>query len=899
MVKKNRLVTTTFREIKNSFPRFFSLLLMSFLGVFVFAGLKATAPAMMNSLDAFYKSANVYDIKLTSTVGFDNNAIDILKKIDGVNEVELSNYKDVVFKDKNDKEVVIKLISTPSTINLLSSEYDYEKLKKNEILVEENFIHKTGFKINDEVLLDDVTYTIKGVVSSPLFYTNVSLNQNRGKTNVGNGTINYYGYINNSSFNVDYYVNAYITLNGANNYQTNSKPYLKKVDDVSKKIEEKINDLLASRYDDINNNIGQLKAAKNFMVDYDAKKSKINATLNELNLKSYEEFINYFNTLDVTSSSYESLKLISDYIKYINDNKNSYDLIIGFINSMNLSLANMDDVINKYQEILNNKSGIVLLNDRLDYSTYKNYIDDTKSITNLSFVFPIVFFLVAILVSLVSMNRMVEDDRLMIGTFKSLGFANKNILFKYMMFAFLATLSGGIFGVIGGVIVIPTLINNIYKLLFDLPKFYLTLNIKQSILGFLIAILCICGTTLYTVLMQLKEKPAELLRAKAPKPGKKILLERIHFIWKRIKFSNKITIRNICRYKKRVAVTIFGIAGCCALMLCGWGIKDSITDIPTMQYQHVLTLDAIVNFNNVSKEKAAESLNNDNIESYTLMSLISGTCDNYEVTINVVSDNYNKFLHLYDINSKEEVTLNDNEVIVSDKLAQLLKLKVNENLSFYDDDYNNYNLKIKCIVENYVQHYLFITETTYKAISKNDFKINTAYINSKDINDNFIKGLLQNDDILNVMVVKEVIDNVSDMLTTLNKVVIILIVLAALLAFVVLYNLSNINIHERKREIATLKVLGFYPYEVDKYITLENIILTIIGVILGLVFGYFLTNVVVSTVEIEYVRFIHKIKFSSYIYAAILSFVFTIVVNFITHFKLEKINMIESLKSVE
>ena len=540
---------------------------------------------------------------------------------------------------------------------------------------------------------------------------------------------------------------------------------------------------------------------------------------------------------------------------------------------------------------------------RLNDSTYKSYVDDTDSVTNLAYVFPIVFYAVAILVSLVSMNRMVEDDRMMLGTFKSLGFSNNMILFKYMLFAAIATLVGGIIGVGLGVVIIPSLINSIYHLLFDLPKFYIGLNIKDSLIGFIIAIVCICGSTLYTVHKELKAKPAELLRPKSPKAGRKVFLERFEKLWRKIKFSNKITIRNISRYKKRVGVTTLGVAGCCALMLCGFGIKDSITDIPARQFTHVTTEDATLYFNNVTKEEAKEVLNNEtSFQSYAILNNTNATIGKYDIYISVLSENFEEFQHFYDLDTKEKCDLNDDEVLISDKLASLLKVKKGDTIEFYDDN-NNYNMKVGAVVENYIQHFIFMNEKTYNKNSSKDLTFNMAYVElgdlTKDEQLDLQAKMLENSNVLNMTFIQDSIDQANDMLQTLDKVVVILIVLAAMLSFIVLYNLSNINIHERKREIATLKVLGFYPNEVDRYITQENWILTVIGIVIGLVAGFFLTNIVVSTVEIEYVRFIHVIRPLSFIYASVMSLLFTLIVNFITHFSLKNIDMIESLKSVE
>ncbi len=898
---KNRLVTTSLREIKNSFPRFLSLLIMSFLGVFVFSGLKATAPAMMDSLDQYYKEANTYDITLTSTLGFDN--LDYFSDIEEIKDIELSNYNDTPFKGKNDKDYVIQIASVTSSLNKL--DYDISSLKDNELLVEKAFIEKSEYQIGDTITFDETcfknnTFVIKGVVDSTLFFSNADLNNNRGKTNVGNGTINFYGFTTLNTFSLDYYKNIYITVKDANLYQTNSKKYVDLIDNVKNKLVLKEEKVLKNKLDKVKEIYEPLKEVNDNIIKYNEEKKLIDYYLGLLNM-SQDEFKVYFSQLDKNDANYSLYKQLYDGIILYENSTEEYNNLLSQIEAQGYTIESFNNYVNSLKRIVDNARMYVY--DRLDNSTYKSYIDDTNSITNLAYVFPLVFYAVAILVSLVSMNRMVEDDRLMLGTFKSLGFSNNQILFKYMLFALLATLIGGILGVGLGVIIIPSMINSIYRILFDLPKFYINLNFKDSLIGFIIAVICIGGATLFTLVKELKAKPAELLRPKAPKPGKRILLEKWHAVWNRIKFSNKITIRNISRYKKRVIVTTLGIAGCCALMLCGFGIRDSISDIPEKQFGYVTSQDATVYFSNISKKEADNLLVQDEIVSHSNVSLINGETGQYDITINVLENGYEEFQHFYDVKTKENLSLNDNEVFISDKLAQLLSLSKGDKIEFNDNNYNNYSFTIASVVENYIYHYVYMTESTYKQVTNEEMIVNTAYIKLKNLNEeekeNFQKKLLNNEDILNVTFVQDAIDSADDMLQSLNKVVIILIVLAALLSFIVLYNLSNINIHERKREIATLKVLGFYQKEVDHYITQENIILTIIGIIIGLIFGYFLTNIVISTVEIEYVRFIHKIKFLSFVYASLLSILFTLIVNLITHFSLEKIDMIESLKSVE
>lgn len=904
--KKNRLITTSFREIKNSFPRFLSLMIMSFLGVFVFSGLKATAPFMMDSLDRYYDERNAYDIKLVSNLGFASDDIEIVKTIEGVKDIEYVNYADVSFHTKNDKDYVLSINSVTNNLNYLSTEYDLTSLASNELLVEEPFLEKTEYQIGDEIVLESDEFNsnvfiIKGVVDSPLYFNNADLNNNRGKTNVGNGTVNFYSYTNISSFKNEYYKNIYLTVDDAMKYETNSTKYNQAVDKVMEAISNKEEDILKTRYDLMRDNYDKLVIIYQAIWQYSMGRETVDNYLSQNEFQNDEQFKQYFATLSESDSNYQSAKKINDTILLLEENKDNYDQCMAALSELGIEKKDLSKYLTTLRKTMENKKLYVY--NRLNDSTYKSYVDDTDSVTNLAYVFPIVFYAVAILVSLVSMNRMVEDDRMMLGTFKSLGFSNNMILFKYMLFAAIATLVGGIIGVGLGVVIIPSLINSIYHLLFDLPKFYIGLNIKDSLIGFIIAIVCICGSTLYTVHKELKAKPAELLRPKSPKAGRKVFLERFEKLWRKIKFSNKITIRNISRYKKRVGVTTLGVAGCCALMLCGFGIKDSITDIPARQFTHITTEDATLYFNNVTKEEAKEVLNNEtSFQSYAILNNTNATIGKYDIYISVLSENFEEFQHFYDLDTKEKCNLNDDEVLISDKLASLLKVKKGDTIEFYDDN-NNYNMKVGAVVENYIQHFIFMNERTYNKNSSKDLTFNMAYVElgdlTKDEQLDLQAKMLENSNVLNMTFIQDSIDQANDMLQTLDKVVVILIVLAAMLSFIVLYNLSNINIHERKREIATLKVLGFYPNEVDRYITQENWILTVIGIVIGLVAGFFLTNIVVSTVEIEYVRFIHVIRPLSFIYASVMSLLFTLIVNFITHFSLKNIDMIESLKSVE
>lgn len=1002
MKKKNRLLTNTLRTIKKTFPRFLSLIIMSLLGVLVFVGLTATSPDMVATIDKYFDKYNTYDINVVSSMGLTDKDISSLQKITNIQDIEGSYSEDVLVK-KDDVEYVLKVSSLPTKINTLHIITGRLPENDNEIVVEENFLTNLDYKLNDKITLNSDNFkekevTIVGTVSSSLYFNNVEVNQNRGSTTIGTGTINYYSYVKPSNFNTDYYTNIYLTVKKAKEETTSSSSYLSLNEDLTNELNKikdteenrRYQDLYTEAEDEINKNEAQanqefadakkeLDQAKEELsegkkeLDQVAKtlsstKKQLNAakkeitnskqeledTLKKYNITNLNTSLSKVNnnisniekilsTLDSSSSEYQtnsatlvSLKqqrtLINTLInteeqlnqaeKTYNSNYSKYKKANreyqSGLKEYNTNLAKYNDSLEEYndskrevedelkearQQLADISKPTWYIYDRSDDQTYSSYIDQTKSISNLSALFPLVFYAVAILVSLISMNRMVEDDRGEIGTFKSLGFTNREIRNKYLIFSLSATLIGGLIGIIIGLTLIPYLIFSIYRILFSIPDFQFTLNLPSTLGGLFIAILCICGSSIITSNRILKDKPASLMRPKAPKNGKKILLEKIKPLWHHLKFSNKITIRNIFRYKKRVLVTIIGISGCTALMLCGFGIKDCIVDITNMQYGQTFKYDVTIYTNNLKLSEVQDITNNPQIKDYTLAEVITGNVgeSNINMLITENQDQLSKIVNLYNEDNKK-ITLQKNEVIITDKLADNHNLTIGDQITVLDSDKKEYQFIISGIVKNYLGHYIYMSKETFENINE-QYQPNIIYLNTPELSttekDELSNELLAKDSVINVVHTSTLKDSVKDMLDSLNKVIVILVLLSALLSFVVLYNLSNINISERNREIATLKVLGFYDSEVDHYITKETIILTIIGITIGLGLGIVLTNLTIGTVEMENYRFLRRINPLSFLYASIISSLFTIIVNYVTHFTLKKINMIESLKSIE
>ena len=547
--------------------------------------------------------------------------------------------------------------------------------------------------------------------------------------------------------------------------------------------------------------------------------------------------------------------------------------------------------------------------DRLDNTSYKELINASDNLKKIGNIFPIIFFAISVLVSLISMMRMIEEDRVENGTLKSLGYNSFHITLKYVIYSLLATTIGSSVGAIFCSYMIPSVIWNIYKKIFFIPKFIYLLKSDYNALGLWICILCICGTSVIVCIKNLREVPANLMRPKAPKSGKKILLERINFIWKKLKFSDKITIRNIFRYKSRVITTILGIAGCTALILAGFGLKDSIKDVTDFQFNNIIKYDKMLmtndSINQIDIEK--ELLNDDKVENFTNVNTQNIKVlfnEEQEVTM-ITPDDFNsisKSISLIDLKTNNIIdNISDNSCIISEKTAKLLDIDVGDKISLLDNDNNKYDINVSYIIKNYINQYLYINKNTYNNLF-NNYKINSVLISLKDKDKNskeFDKKYISNGYALTIVDNDDMKNSMNDMLGSIDSIVAILIIAAASLAFVVLYNLSNINISERKREIATLKVLGFYPSEVDKYINRETVLLTILGIGIGLLFGSYLSHFIISTCEPDYIMFDRHVYTLSYFYSLFITVIFTIIVTIVTHFNLKKINMVTSLKNVE
>ena len=966
------LIKQSFVSIKQTFNRFISILVIVLLGVGFFTGIRETSPNMKDSLDAYFKKENVYDISLMSTWGITNDEINDLKN-KGYN-VEGAYSFDTLIHIDDDYVAKVHSYDKNATMNKLVVTEGRLPHSNNECVIEKN--KDVGhYKIGDKITIDDnilkeKELTIVGFVKSPLY---VSLE--RGSTKLLNGKVNFYMYSLITNFDSDVFTEVYIDLNTEDS--TFSDKYITLRDSEVKKLESITDEYRDKRFNDekndalkeLNDNIDKYnKEKEDTYKKLDAALDKINKTEKELksNLtklnnnekKAKVEFANKKKELNNNKKEVESgISELKKNIAYMESVGMDTTELKAQLSNLEKTLTTINNGYNTllkqetktYNEIKSGRTKIENAKKKLESSKveiadnrkkadtefedaykkiedarkeidelekpewyvldldsnlgYYQFSQDSERISKIAKVFPVLFYLVAILVCLTTMTRMVEEERSELGTLKSLGYEDNQILFKYMLYALLASVIGSILGVIIGTKTIPKIIYGMYSLMYTLGEFVSKTDLVSYFVGTLIAIGCIMLSTYSAVKKSLKEAPAELLRPKSPKAGKRVLLERISFIWNKLSFSRKVTVRNVFRYKKRFLMTILGISGCTGLIIAGFGLQDCITDMVPNQYEDVFSYDLEITFDKDNKNinKDYEEISKFKEFSKTLKAdkesiELTNIDTNQTIQIIIPFEDYKDFIKIRNRRTNEYYDLND-KVIVSEKLYKLLKLKNNDELDIKLNN-NIYKTRVGGSTENYIMHYIYMSKKEYNSDSFNTMlvKVNNLTEESRKTLSKKLKEYNSVSKLTYNSLSRSIFD---DAMKNLGSITIILIVSAGLLAFVVLYNLSNINISERKRELASLKVLGFYDNEVYKYISIENTILTIIGMTLGCLIGYILTMYLIKTCELDITMFSPKISIYSYIYSLLITVGFTILVNIATYFSLKKIKMVESLKSVE
>ncbi len=555
------------------------------------------------------------------------------------------------------------------------------------------------------------------------------------------------------------------------------------------------------------------------------------------------------------------------------------------------------------------------INDRSVLTEYAGYGENADRMRAIGQVFPVLFFLVAALISLTTMTRMVEEQRVQIGTLKALGYSRGAIAAKYLGYAFLATITGSVIGVLIGEKLLPYIIIVAYGIMYGhVNTLQIPYETHYAVMATVAAIFCTVGAAWFACYKELRGTAAELMRPPAPKSGKRVFLERIPLFWKRLSFIWKATVRNLIRYKKRFFMTVFGISGCMALLLVGYGLEDSISNIARLQYGEIQSYDANLILNDSAevseRDEAVEALRSDERVKESERTMLEQMKVNHgkvqkEIYLAVPEDaeQYKHFVTFQDRVTKERHELSENGVILTEKIASLLEVEEGDVLTIRDDIQGEIEVTIEAICENYISHYMYMTPTLYEQLFQRTPEYNAVCFQMQDAKRDKLEEvgeqILTYEGALSISYMSEVQDQVDTMLTSLDSVLVVLVLSAGMLAFVVLYNLNNINITERRRELATLKVLGFYDGEVSAYVYRENVVLTLIGAALGCLLGKVLHQFVILTVEIDTVMFGRNIDLSSFVYSVLITIGFSCFVNWVMYFKLKKIDMVESLKSVE
>ena len=904
------------------------------LGVGFFAGIKATSPSMYSLAETYYSENKLMDYRVISAVGFTEDDISEIEKLDGVESVMPSYYYDASLSADEGGQL-IHLISVPKKykkndeLNTLVTLEGKLPEKTDEIAVEgvgfNGSSHQTGDTIKFAELAGDakvsdslksLSYKVVGKVQSPLY-----ISYQRGKTKIGDGKLDEYMYINSSSFKIEKYNEVYIKADFSDKYSPFSDEYDDKSDELKKEIEKVAEsrtkvfktETLKKARDELEK--GKKEYAKQ-KSDTEKKLAKAKKEIDEseaaLSAQAVLAETAYAAQADYGNANQLLAQLEAGKAEY-EKNKKEADKKLA---EAEKKLKDGEKELKKTEKKLNSMSKSVwYVRNRDDNPGYDTFTQNADRLDAVASVFPLFFLLVAILVCVTTMTRLIEEKRTEIATFKALGYGNASIIAKFVIYSLIAGVTGSVIGTAIGVATLPFIIYNASKIMYYIGGITLVLNVPIILMGILAAILCTTAVSIIVCAKSLRLKPAQAMRPKAPKPGKRILLERIMPLWKHMSFTAKLTARNLFRYKARLCMTVIGVAGCTALIVAAFGLLNSFDPLTEVQFGEVFHYDAVVVPKDGGSEKQLDYLvkkaeKDEDVKRAMLCMQEEITIDAHgkhysaPLTINVFSDtaHFDEIVHLQERKSKNPLTLDDSGVMINEKYAATNKLKVGDTVKI-KGKIGTAEAKIAGIYEQYINNYLYMTPKLYHELFKKQPVYNMLCVSldeaKGDRADNFSSQMLSDNRIVAVTFMAEKITEFKNMLNSLNMVVLVMIVCAAALAFVVLYNLTNINIAERVREIATFKVLGFYNRETSSFIYKENIILTLMGIAVGLGLGILLTGFIVRTVEIDNVMFGREIYFTSYLYAAGLTMLFSLLVNGVMSFKIKAVNMVESLKSVE
>jgi putative ABC transport system permease protein len=962
---KNALQKDTLREIRRTLSRFLSIFAIVALGVAFFAGIKATASDMRLTGDRYFDEYKLMDIKLLSTMGFDEEDISAIKGVEGV-EALLPSYSMDAIAEADGKESAVKVLSLPESkehetvlnkTKLIEGRYPE---RADECVVEKAKMFNRDSPMGSKLLLSSGTgkdileslqnkeYTIVGIVETPYY-----VSYDRGTSSVGNGKVSRYMMIPEENFKLPVYTEVFLTAAGAREVSAFEEAYEDIVGKVRERLEETAKIREVQRYEKLKaEGEDQLAEGRNKLLETEKEALQKLRQAEEKLGRGREELAAGKKALDKQRQKFEKGigtaedELTGGYAA-LEQGQRTYEQQLAAAKQQGAAqLAAAEKKLQVAQEGLQKgeqeyqtakqgaeeqlDQGRRTLQDSeeelsklekpvwyvLGRKANPGYVDygfSADRVAAIAQVFPVFFFLIAALVCLTTMTRMVDEQRTYIGTLKALGYSKIAIASKYLAYALLASVSGSIFGLLAGFKVFPTVIFNAYSIMFTMPPIMTVFNIYYGALSTFLAVSITTLAAWFACASELREEPAILMRPKAPKAGKRIFLERVKPLWSKLNFTQKITARNLFRYKKRFLMTVLGIGGCSALLLSGLGLKDSILSIAEIQFDQLYKYDMTLQLKNevqdrknaVAQEAAGDSRISDFIL-YREQSVDIGAGDKEKRVSLIVPEAAERLQYFIDLRLRvthEKVPFSEDSVVLTEKLAKHLGVKVGDEIYIRTEGQKKVYMTVTGITEHYVSHYLYVSPKNYQRIYGKPPAFKQLMLKTADTSEEFENRLstelLKNREISAVRFTTGISKDFKRVIKSLNDVTLVLILSAGALAFIVLYNLTNVNVTERIREIATIKVLGFFDREVSAYVDRESMILTFLGMLLGLAGGIFLHRYIVVTAEVEYVMFGRTVHFMSYVYAALLTMFFGVLVNLAMHFKLKKISMVESLKSVD
>ena len=997
---------TTLREIRQSFGRYIAILAIVALGVGFFAGLKMVKPAMIEMAEDYWEDTQLFDYRLLSTLGFQEEDVDFFAAQEDVRAAEGAVSADILCVDDEQNEKVMMVHSLMENINRVrltagrmpqetyecvvdSGLYTQDKLGEKILLSEDN-------QEEDRELFAYEEYTIVGIAQSSYY-----VNFERGNTSLGNGRISGFMYILPEGFACDYFTEIFVRFDQKlplysqkykdymeekeelwdqlcaqrakerydsiledaqtelddaraelNDKETEAQEELAKAETELNDAQQEIEDgkaKLADGWQELEDKEAQLKEQEELIsrqeTELEAQKQALQAAAIDpasqlgamqgqlgqtgaidpaLQLAAMQEQISQAQAqLSEARQQIEAAKRqLSEARKELEEKENELleaeeeltdgwqeynDSYEEFQEKIEDARQEIEDAQAKVDDIEEPDHYVLGRNTNVGYVCFDN---DSQIIDSIANVVPLFFFMVAALVCITTMNRMVEEQRTQIGVLKALGYGEAAIMSKYLFYSGSAALLGGALGFVGGTWLFPKVIWAAYCIMYRMAPVEYLFDGGLALISFAVAILCSVGATWFSCRNELLEVAANLMRPKAPKAGKRVLLEHVPFIWKRLKFLHKVSVRNILRYKKRFFMMVAGISGCTALLVTGFGLKDSISDVALKQFNEIQIYDMSVALrdpadNGVIKKEVADLLAR-GADSYAFFheGSVDLVMESEVKSVNLVIPQEGRtegFLDFHTIKGEEVVFPNDGEAVLSNKLAQQYGISVGDEILVRDEDMHQISVRVSGVFQNFVYNYICIAQSTYQTMTGEEPEYKTIYVNLKEDQEphQVSAAFMGLEEVSGVTVNADTQQRFLNMMSSLDYVVLLIILCAAFLAFIVIYNLTNINITERLREIATLKVLGFFGSEAASYVFRENILLTVIGAAVGLVLGRILHAFVMSQINIDMIAFDVHVKPMSYLYSVLLTAAFTCFVNLFMSVKLERINMAESLKSVD